>query len=82
MFTFIKTKKNLQLKKDLFTFGKNKREQGFTIVELIFVIIIFGILSSMTFFDFRTFNARVSFDNLTQDVALKIVQAQKNARDS
>lgn len=67
MLKFLKNKKYL------------KAQQGFTLIEMIFVIMIFAILSSITFFDFRTFSARISFDNLTQDVALKIVSAQKNA---
>jgi prepilin-type N-terminal cleavage/methylation domain-containing protein len=58
---------------------KNKSENGFTIIEMIFVVMIFAILSTIAFFNFGIFSARISFDNLTQDVALKIIQAQKNA---
>ena len=65
----------LQIKKRYFL-GK---ERGFTILELIFVIIIFAILTSISIFNFGTFSARISFDNLTQDIALRIVQAQKDA---
>jgi len=54
-------------------------ECGFTILELIFVILIFAILSTIALANFRVFSARISFENLTQDIALRIVQAQKDA---
>ena len=56
-----------------------KDERGFTILELMFVIAIFGIMSSITLFGFRDFAQKTSFDNLAQDIALHIVQAQKAA---
>ena len=77
--TFLKIKKQLQAEKGLLKTGPVRGDRGFTILELIFVIMIFGILSSIVFSNFATFSGRVSFDNLTQDVALKIIQAQKNA---
>lgn len=54
-------------------------EQGFTILELMFVIAIFGIMSVVVLFGFRDFGVKTRFDNLAQDVALHIVSAQNAA---
>ena len=59
--------------------NKLRDQKGFTVLELIFVIIIFAILSTTCLISFRTFSARISFNNLTQDIALSVVQAQKDA---
>ena len=68
----------LKIKKRKDTKGLHS-ERGFTILELIFVILIFAILATICLANFRTFSARISFDNLSQDIALRIVQAQKDA---
>ncbi len=57
----------------------HQTEGGFTILEIVFVILIFAILTSTVLFNFRTFSARIQFDNLSQDIALKIIGAQKAA---
>ncbi|MBP7804937.1 MAG: type II secretion system protein [Candidatus Pacebacteria bacterium] len=56
-----------------------RSEKGFTILELMFVIAIFGIMTSITLFGFRDYGVQTSFDNLAQDVALHLVSAQKAA---
>ena len=53
--------------------------RGFTFIELIFVISIFGIMSSIVLFGFHNFGLKTQLDNLAQDVALRIVEAQKAA---
>jgi len=53
--------------------------KGFTFVELIVVIAIFGILSSVILFNFKNFTSAVTLQNLAHDVALQINQAQKVA---
>ena len=50
-----------------------------TYVELIVVLSIFGIMSSIVLFNYNKFQAKVDIKNLANDIALKIVQAQKNA---
>lgn len=50
---------------------------GFTIIELVTVIAIFGIMASIVLFKFQTFTTRVDMNNLAQDIALRIVGAQK-----
>ncbi len=53
--------------------------RGLTFLELIFVISIFGILSGVILFKFGDFTADVNFQNLAQDIALRITQAQRSA---
>lgn len=50
-----------------------------TYVELIVVLSIFAIMSSIVMFNYRDFEARVEIRKLASDIALQIVQAQKNA---
>ena len=50
-----------------------------TYVELIVVLSIFGIMSSIVLFNYNKFQAKVDIKNLANDIALKIVQAQKDA---
>ena len=52
---------------------------GFTILELTFVFAIFAIMASIVLFNFRAFNTKVQFGNLVQDIALRIMTAQKSA---
>jgi len=69
-------KKNLQQK----IFGARKQSSsGFTLLEVTFVIAIFAIMASIVLFNFRNFGTHATVDNLVQDVALRIVEAQKSA---
>jgi len=52
---------------------------GFTLLEVMFVIAIFAIMASIVLFRFRDFGTQTSLDNLAQDVALRIIGAQKTA---
>ena len=54
-------------------------ERGFTLIEMVFVFVIFAIMAGITLFNFREFNNKAVFNNLADDVALRIVQAQKAA---
>ena len=56
---------------------KNKR--GFTIIEMLVVLAIFAIMSSIVIFQYPTFQAQIDLKNTATDVALQIVQAQKDA---
>ncbi len=53
--------------------------QGLTSLELIVVLAIFGILSGITMFNYGSFSAGVNLQNTTQQVALRIQQAQTEA---
>jgi type II secretory pathway pseudopilin PulG len=50
-----------------------------TYVELIVVISIIGIVSSIAVLNYRSFQERVEIRNLTSEIALKAVEAQKSA---
>ena len=50
-----------------------------TYVELIVVLSIFSVLSSVVVFNYGDFQARVDIKNLSSDIALKIVEAQKSS---
>ena len=55
------------------------RNKGMTYVELIIVLSIFSVMSSIVLFNYGKFQAKVDIKNLANDIALKIVQAQKDA---
>ncbi|MEI7810066.1 MAG: type II secretion system protein [bacterium] len=52
---------------------------GMTYVELIVVLSIFSIMSSVLIFNYNGFQARIDIKNLSSDIALKLVQAQKDS---
>ena len=65
-----------------FNFQKFKKvefRKGMTYVELIVVLSIFSIMSAISLFDYRKFEAKVEVKNLANDIALQIVNAQKSA---
>lgn len=56
---------------------KIKKNAGMTYVELIVVLGIFAVLSTVVIFNYGDFQAKVDIKNLASDIALKIVEAQK-----
>lgn len=52
---------------------------GMTYVELIVVLSIFGIMTAVSMFNYGTFQKKVDIKVLANDIALQIVQAQKDA---
>ncbi len=50
-----------------------------TYVELIVVMSIFGVMSSIVLFNYGKFQANVDIRNLSNEIAIKIVEAQKSA---
>ncbi len=60
-------------------FKFKKLNKGFTYVELIVVLAITTILSSISLFNYQTFQNKVDMKNLSNSVALKITEMQKFA---
>lgn len=74
MISFLKNLKVNKLK------AKNyKLNAGMTYVELIVVLSIFSVLSSVVVFNYGEFQAKVDIKNLASDIALKVVEAQKSS---
>ncbi|MSU44700.1 type II secretion system protein [Candidatus Nomurabacteria bacterium] len=55
------------------------RQAGMTYVELIVVLGIFAVMSSIVMFNYGEFQAKIDIKNLASDIALKIVEAQKSS---
>ena len=53
--------------------------RGMTYVELIVVLSIFSLMSSVVIFNYGDFQTKIDIKNLASDVALKIVEAQKSS---
>jgi prepilin-type N-terminal cleavage/methylation domain-containing protein len=60
-------------------FKKLQKNKGMTYVELIVVLSIAGIIASISLFNYKDFQDRVDMKNLANDIALKIVEAQKSS---
>ena len=55
------------------------QNKGMTYVELIVVLGIFSLITSVSFFNYGKFEQKVNIKILANDVALKVVEAQKNS---
>ena len=58
-----------------------KLNSGMTYVEIIVVLSIFAVMTSIILFNYKGFQAKVDIKNLASDIALKIVEAQKSSLD-
>lgn len=56
-----------------------KFNRGMSYVELIVVLSIFSVMTSVIIFNYGEFQAKVDVKNLASDIALKIVEAQKSS---
>lgn len=63
----------------MFKFLKLQKNRGMTYVELIVVISIVALLSTVSLFNYADFQEKVNMKNLANDIASRIVEAQKNA---
>jgi type II secretory pathway pseudopilin PulG len=54
-------------------------DQGMTFIELIVILGIFGAISATVLFNYQDFSSNVKSQNLAQDIALQIKQAQTDA---
>jgi prepilin-type N-terminal cleavage/methylation domain-containing protein len=72
------------MKNDILKIKNNKLKigdfrKGMTYVELIVVLSIFSVMSSVVIFNYSAFQTKVDIKNLANDVALKVVEAQKSS---
>src|ERR1035437_1408114 len=58
---------------------KIKNNAGMSYIELIVVLTIFSVISSVVIFNYGNFQAKVDIKNLASDIALQVVQAQKSS---
>ena len=70
----------LFFKKNKINLSKLPQSQaGMTYVELIVVLSIFSVISSIVAFNYGAFQSRIDIKNLANDIALKVVEAQKSS---
>jgi len=58
-------------------FSNINKNSGMTYIEIIVVLSIFAVLTSVVMFNYGKFQGKVDIKNLGSDIALKIVEAQK-----
>jgi len=58
---------------------KIKKNRGMSYVELIVVLSVFSVMTSVIIFNYREFQAKIDIKNLASDVALKIIEAQNSS---
>lgn len=63
----------------VFLIRKLKKNRGMSYVELIVVLGIFSVMSTVILFNYNGFQSKIEIKNLASDVALKVVAAQKAA---
>lgn len=54
-------------------------QAGMTYIELIVVLSIFAVMSTVVMYNYGDFQSKVDIKNLASDIALKIVEAQKSS---
>ena len=52
---------------------------GYTFLELMVVIFIFGVIAGIVLFNYKDFTSGINIQNTSQEIALRIVQAQRYA---
>lgn len=62
-----------------FKFTIHNCQKGMTYTELIVMLAIFGIMSSVILVNYGDFNSKMEVKSLSNNIALKIVEAQKSA---
>ncbi len=72
----VKFKTNKGMTHLIFSQGHPEYSRGMTYIELIVVLSIFSVMSSVVLFNYGEFQAKVDLKNLASDIALKVVEAQ------
>jgi len=57
----------------------SNHQAGMSYIELIVVLAIFSVLTSIVLFDYGSFQEKIEIRNLSSDIASKIVEAQKSS---
>jgi prepilin-type N-terminal cleavage/methylation domain-containing protein len=57
----------------------SNKQGGFTIIEMVVVIAIFGIMAGLVLFKYKDFNSAINLENTSQDIALQIQKAENDA---
>jgi type II secretory pathway pseudopilin PulG len=63
----------------IFFLKKDTLKRGMTSIELVVVFSIFAALATTVLFNYREFSTNIKLQNLTQDIALQIRQAQNRS---
>lgn len=63
----------------MISYFQNKKNKGMTYIELIVVLGIFAAFSAVSIVNYRQFQSKIYIKTLANDIALKIVEAQKNS---
>jgi len=63
----------------MFFLDKIQKNKGMTYVELIVVLSISAVLASVSIFNYGLFQEKIDMKNLSNDIALKIIEAQKSS---
>lgn len=56
-----------------------RSNKGMTFLEMVVILSIFGTISGIVLFDYREFGSNVEMQNITNDIALRVVEAQRSA---
>ena len=59
--------------------SKEKKEEGFSLIEVVVVMFFMIILTSVTVFNYRDFDTKIELKNQALEIALNIREAQVNA---
>lgn len=63
----------------LFIFNSSKYQSGMTLIELMVVLGIFVMITTITIFNYGSFQSAASMQNLSDDIALSVRKAQNYA---
>lgn len=55
------------------------RNKGMTFLEMVIILSIFGTLTGVVLFNYKDFGSNVEMQNITNDIALRVVEAQRSA---
>ncbi|MDP2789064.1 MAG: type II secretion system protein [bacterium] len=72
-------KNNRGMARSIFSRCHPEYSRGMTYVELVVVLGIMGVLSSVVMFNHGKFQGKIDIKNLANDIALKVVEAQKSS---
>ena len=57
-----------------------RSNKGMTFLEMVVILSIFGTISGIVLFNYREFGSNVEMQNISNDIALRVVEAQRSRR--